>query len=165
MTASVARRSLHRWLLAPVLLAFGLGLFGAPGPAHAGKMISQSFFGGVAISGYDPVAYFTEGRAVEGSEEITYAWLGATWHFVSAEHRDLFAADPMKYAPQYGGYCSSGVTGGSLFGSSPEAWRIVDGKLYLVASKASLTRWERDIPGKIARADGNWERLKVDLTE
>ncbi len=165
MTASVARRSLHRWLLAPVLLAFGLGLFGAPGPAHAGKMINQSFFGGVAISGYDPVAYFTEGRPVKGSQEFAYDWLGATWHFASAEHRDLFAADPVKYAPQYGGYCSLSVAGGSIASVDPEAWRIVDGKLYLVASMGSLTRWERDVSSKIAMADGNWERFKVDLTE
>ena len=165
MTASVARRSFHRWLLAPVLLAFGLGLFGAPGPAQAGKLINQTFFGGVAIEGYDPVAYFTMGRPVKGSDEFAHKWLGATWHFVSAEHRNLFTPDPAKYAPQYGGYCSSAVSMGYIGVVDPKAWRIVDGKLYLIYSKASLARWEQDIPGKIAKADANWPSIKADLTE
>ena len=165
MTAGVARRSFHRLLLASVLLAFGLGLFAATGPAHAGKMINQTLSGGVAVKGYDPVAYFTMGRPVKGSEVFTYDWLGATWHFASAEHRDLFAADPVKYAPQYGGYCSNAAAAGELATGDPEAWRIVDGKLYLVNSKASLPRFDRDIPGKIEKADANWPRLKANLTQ
>lgn len=165
MTAGVARRSFHRLLLASVLLAFGLGLFAATGPAHAGKLINQTWPGGVAIGGYDPVAYFTMGRAVKGSDEFAHKWLGATWHFVSAEHRNLFTADPAKYAPQYGGYCSQAVAAGDIGSVDPEAWRIVDGKLYLIFSKASLARWEQDIPGKIAKADANWPRIKADLTQ
>ena len=161
MTAKIARRSFHRWLLAPVLLAFGLGLFAATGPAHAGDPINADWRG-VAIGGYDPVAYFTEGRAVFGSKELNHEWLGATWRFASAKHRDLFAADPIKYAPQYGGNCANGLSSGSVAGTSPSGWRIVDGKLYLFASEYRAFEWEPDSATNIAKADAYWKKIKAD---
>ena len=88
--------------------------------------------GEVAIKGYDAVAYFTMGEAVKGSDEIAQSWLGATWHFANEEHREAFAKNPIKFAPQYGGYCAIGVSlGRRVIDIDPEAWRIVEGKLYL----------------------------------
>lgn len=115
-----------------------------------------------AIRGTDPVAYFTEGRAAKGSSSFTHKWRGATWHFISAENRDRFAADPERYAPQYGGYCAWAVSQGYTATTDPEAWRIVQGKLYLNFSKSVRRRWEKDIPGNIAKADRNWPGLLAD---
>ena len=110
-----------------------LGLAGAllgatlAGSALAGE-INTTLLGN-AIDGYDPVAYQTMGKPVEGSADYTYDWKGATWRFASAENRDMFAADPEKYAPAYGGYCAYGVAQDALVGIDPEAWSVVDGKL------------------------------------
>ncbi len=112
--------------------------------------------GGIAIDGTDPVAYFTEGRPVAGDPDITFAWNGATWRFSSTQNRDAFAADPAAYAPQYGGYCSYAVSEGYTASTTPEAWKIVDGKLYLNYSRRVQRWWERDIPGRIAAANANW---------
>ncbi|WP_342078388.1 YHS domain-containing (seleno)protein [Yoonia sp. SS1-5] len=112
--------------------------------------------GGIAIDGTDPVAYFKQGAPVAGDPTITHDWEGATWQFSSAENRDLFAADPAAYAPQYGGYCAYAVSEGYTASTVPEAWRIVDGKLYLNYSRRIQRRWERDIPGRIAAGDRNW---------
>jgi YHS domain-containing protein len=114
---------------------------------------------GVAIEGYDPVAYFEVGKPVEGSVEWEHEWNGATWRFASAEHRDLFATNPDRYAPQYGGYCAYAVSKGTTAGIDPGAWRIVDGKLYLNYSAKIQRRWNEDVPGHIERADANWPRL------
>ena len=124
--------------------------------AHAASTINQSLFGGVAIEGADPVAYFLEGRAVAGSSDFTHDWDGAEWHFASAANRDAFAADPDRYAPRYGGYCAWAVSKGSTAGIDPEAWTIVDGALYLNYSKSVQATWAKDIPGNIAKADTNW---------
>lgn len=111
---------------------------------------------GVAIKGADPVAYFTDSQAVIGSSEFAYEWLGTEWHFASAENRDLFAANPEQYAPQYTGHCAWAVSQGYTAPIDPEAWKIVDGKLYLNYSKQVQDRWAKDIPGNIAKADANW---------
>ncbi len=111
---------------------------------------------GVAVDGSDVVAYFTEGAPVEGSPEFSHDWNGVTWHFASAANRDTFAADPAKYAPQYGGYCAWAVSEGYTASTTPEAWKIVDGKLYLNYSRRIQRRWEKDIPARIAAADANW---------
>lgn len=112
--------------------------------------------GGVAVDGSDVVAYFTEGRPVSGSADFTHDWRGVTWRFASAANRDAFAADPARYAPQYGGYCAWAVSEGYTASTVPEAWKIVDGKLYLNYSRRIQRRWERDIPGRIAAGDKNW---------
>ena len=117
---------------------------------------------GLAIRGTDPVAYFTQGGPVAGSSEFTYTWNNATWQFASAENRDLFAANPEQYAPQYGGYCAWAVSQGYTAAIDPNAWKIVDGKLYLNFNRGVQRRWERDIPGNIARANANWPEV---LTE
>lgn len=117
---------------------------------------------GLAIRGTDPVAYFTEGGPVAGSTEYTYTWNNATWRFASVENRDLFVANPDQYAPQYGGFCSWAVSQGYTASIDPNAWRIVDGKLYLNYSKSVQRRWERDIPGNINKADANWPGVLAD---
>ena len=109
-----------------------------------------------AIRGYDPVAYFTLGEPTRGSDEFTAEWQGATYHFASAENQARFKADPEAYAPQYGGYCAYAVSYGSTASTVPEAWKIVDGKLYLNYSKSVQKRWEKDVPGFISKADANW---------
>ncbi len=114
---------------------------------------------GVAILGTDPVAYFTLGTPTAGDPAFAHEWNGVTWHFVNAEHRDLFAADPDRYAPQYGGFCAYAVSRGSTAAIDPNAWSIVEDKLYLNLSPRVQSLWERDIPGHISRADQNWPSL------
>ena len=111
---------------------------------------------GIAIDGTDAVAYFTEGAPVPGSPDITHSWNGATWRFSSESNRDAFAADPTAYAPQYGGYCAWAVAQGYTASTVPHAWKIENGKLYLNFSRRIQRRWERDIPGNIAKGNANW---------
>jgi len=115
--------------------------------------------GGVALKGYDAVAYFTEGKAVKGRSEFQHEWMGAKWHFVSAANRDLFAKSPEKYAPQYGGYCAWAVSNNYAYDADPEIWKIVDGKLYLNYNRLARWNWERDIPGRIKKGNENWPNL------
>ncbi len=110
----------------------------------------------VAIKGYDPVAYFTPGKPSPGSADISYEWEGARWQFASAAHRDLFRRDPDAYAPQYGGYCALGMVGGNHGQVDPEAWTIVDGKLYLAYDRASREEWRKNQAANIAAADRVW---------
>lgn len=164
MTVCVFRNRSYRIVLATVFLTLALVILGVPGPARATELFNQT--SDVAIYGYDPVAYFTDGQAVEGSNEFAYTWLGATWHFASAEHRTLFVADPVKYAPQYGGYCAVEMINGRTAGVNPENWRIVDGKLYLYAGPKNTMAWsEKDAHKNIEKADAQWELLKADLTQ
>ena len=109
-----------------------------------------------AIRGYDPVAYFTEGKPVRGSKTFQSQWSGATFSFASADNQALFEADPEKYAPQYGGYCAYAVSEGYTAKTDPESWSIVDGKLYLNYSPGVRDLWSQDIPGRTAAADRNW---------
>jgi YHS domain-containing protein len=127
--------------------------------AFAGKVDPIYKDGDLAIRGYDPVAYFTQQKPVKGSQQFNYSWMGATWLFARAENRDKFAANPAQYAPQYGGYCSFAVSKGHTASIDPEAWRIVDGKLYLNYSKGVQKSWAEDVPGNIQKADQNWPGL------
>jgi YHS domain-containing protein len=146
-------------LLAPVaVLAAALMWLAAALPAHAIDPVFSA--DGAAIKGYDPVAYFTEDKAVAGKAEFTAEYEGATWRFVSAANRDAFVADPAKYAPQYGGYCAWAVSQGYTAPVDPEAWSVRDGKLYLNYSTAVRVRWALDKSGNIAAADKNWPGLR-----
>ena len=111
---------------------------------------------GVAIGGYDPVAYFTVGRAVEGDPAITVEHEGATYQFSSAEHRDLFVAGPDEYLPEYGGWCAYAMASGSFARINPEAWVIHDGRLFLNFSQRINRRFVGDVEGFIERADTEW---------
>jgi len=114
---------------------------------------------GVAIHGYDPVSYFTDGKAVEGSSDITFDWQGATWRFASAEHEKQFAAAPEKFAPQYGGYCAYAVAKNDTADIEPDAFTILDGKLYLNYDQKIQETWRKDPKGYIAKADGFWPAI------
>ena len=109
-----------------------------------------------AIRGYDAVAYFTVGKPTQGSDQFTASWQGATFKFASAANLELFKVDPAAYAPQYGGYCAYAVAKGATAGTVPDAWTIVEGKLYLNYSLAVQQRWRKDVPGHIRAADRNW---------
>lgn len=110
----------------------------------------------LALKGYDAVAYFKEAKPVPGNERYQHSWNGARWLFASEENRDAFARNPEQYAPQYGGYCSYAVSHGYTANGDPEAWKVVDGKLYLNYNREVRQLWEQDIPGNIAKGNGNW---------
>jgi len=121
----------------------------------------------LSISGYDPVAYFTDGKPVQGKTEFEYLWHQLRWRFASGEHRELFVENPDRYAPQYDGYCAMGAGAGKAAHKDtvdPEAWAIVDGKLYLTHVLQTMETWRRDPAGNIKKADANWEAVK-DLPE
>ena len=126
--------------------------------ASAASSISGSK--GVAIDGYDPVAYFTQGEPQQGSAEFSTEWNGTTWHFSSAAHRDLFVQSPEKYAPQYGGHCAYAMAGGGRAAGDGERWRIVDDKLYLNSNWFAYKLWQGDVPGNIRDADKQWPQVK-----
>jgi hypothetical protein len=111
--------------------------------------------GDLAVQGYDVVAY-TTGAAVRGTPEFEHRWNGALWRFASAANRGRFAASPEAYAPQFGGYCAWAVSRGYTADIDPQAFTVVNGKLYLNYSKSVRARWERDVPGNISRAEANW---------
>ncbi|HKX30287.1 MAG TPA: YHS domain-containing (seleno)protein [Blastocatellia bacterium] len=114
---------------------------------------------GTAMQGYDPVAYFKEGKPVKGKSEFRYEWMRAKWYFANAANRDEFAKEPTKFAPQFGGYCAWAVSRGYTANIDPEAWKIVEGKLYLNYNKDVQKMWEQDVPGNIKKGEGNWPRL------
>ena len=118
---------------------------------------------GVAIQGYDTVAYFTVGRPIPGNEAYSYHWQGSTWLFSSKEHRDLFRTDPQSYAPQYGGYCAWATARDRLVKIDPEVWAIVNGKLYLNNNMKVQLKWEANREVVIAEADRNWPALRDKL--
>ena len=111
-----------------------------------------------AIKGYDPVAYHTQSQPVKGTQNISYEWKEATWHFATEENKALFVQNPEKYAPQYGGYCAYGWAQGYPAKTEPDAWTIVEGKLYLNYNKSVRADWEKDIPGYIKKADENYQK-------
>lgn len=130
-------------------------------PALAGDTVYAE--DGIAIRGTDPVAYFKDGRPVAGKPEFEARWMGTTWRFSSAAHRDAFKAAPGEYAPQFGGYCAWAVSQGYTATIVPEAWSIVRGKLYLNFSKSIQRRWKLDRSGNIAKGDRNWPGIRAEL--
>lgn len=148
----VARSAVSRFLICVFFVA-GLVM-----PSFAGDPQKMLNVGpdGVAIKGYDTVAYFTESRPMKGSPEFVHSWRDAKWYFAKAEHRDLFAADPERYAPQFGGFCANGMSMGKVVAADPEAWTIVDGKLYIKFSEGARDRWRQDKAKKIEKANEIW---------
>src|SRR6266403_2947433 len=121
----------------------------------------------LSISGYDTVAYFTDGKPVQGKSEFEYLWHKLRWRFASGEHRDLFVKDPNRYAPQYDGYCAMGTSNEAEAHKDtvdPEAWAIVDGKLYLTHNQYWLEVWREKAEEYIKRADASWQAM-ADLPE
>jgi YHS domain-containing protein len=144
--------------LAVVLLFFGLAACAAtPGRVHQGKQVDEiNNQRGLALQGYDPVAYFREGKPLAGDAAITSAWHGATYRFTSAESRQVFIADPEKYAPQFGGYCAFAVSRGTTADGDPHQWAIVNDRLFLNNNALAMTLWNQDRPGNIKVGDENW---------
>ena len=155
-------RRVRRFFALTVLVAAALVFAARFGAARADGPVYKSA-AGVAINGTDPVAYFTQGRAVEGTAAYSYAWMGADWHFVSADDLAKFKADPAKYAPQYGGYCAYAVSEGAAAPTVPEAWTIAGGKLYLNFSKGVRTLWRSNRDAYITAANANWPKIKAGL--
>lgn len=115
---------------------------------------------GVAINGYDAVAYFTDHKPVKGSDKFTTSYKGATFYFASAAHRDTFAGNPDHYAPQFGGYCAYGTAEGHKAPTEPQAFTVVDDKLYLNYNDNVQQTWRADIGGYIKKANANWDTVK-----
>jgi YHS domain-containing protein len=138
-------------LLTAVLLG---GAAGAQAPVMMNRTEAK-----LGNHGYDVVAYFTQGEAVKGSPSFEHEWNGATWRFASAAHRDAFKRDPEAYAPQFGGFCAWAVSRNYTADVDPEAFAIVDGKLYLNYSKLVQLRWGMDRKGNIAKGHENWPKI------
>jgi YHS domain-containing protein len=138
------------------LAAFFLGIV-ASSVAQKTEVFTPS---NQAVRGYDPVAYFTERKPVKGKENLTYHWKDATWYFSSKENLNSFTKNPEKYAPQYGGYCAYGMSKGHKATTDPNAWTIVDEKLYLNNSLQVKEKWMKDQQQNIVKANENWPLAK-----
>ena len=121
--------------------------------AWAGEFFEKD---GTALRGYDAVAYFMDSKPIRGSAENKAEYKGSTFHFVSKANRDTFVADPARYAPQYGGFCAFGMSGGYKAATDPAAFTVIDGKLYLNYNRDVQKQWSADIPGFVIKADKNW---------
>lgn len=137
--------------------AFALTSSALTNHAVAKERVYSSWRG--AIRGHDPVAYFKVGKPVKGKFEHSLEHAGATWYFSSAENYEAFKASPEKYMPAYGGYCAWAMAKGYFASTVPEAWDIVDGRLFLNYSLGVRTQWREDIPGNIEMGDVNWRNL------
>lgn len=132
-----------------------LVIVSAPLPVAAAPPWPGTTASAPAIGGYDPVAYFS-GTAAPGKAGLTATHAGGVFRFASAANRDAFAADPARYAPQFGGYCAWAASQGRLATPDPALWRVVDGKLYLNCSAAAQEKWLADVPGNIAKGNAFW---------
>jgi YHS domain-containing protein len=123
------------------------------------KDLLNTSWSGTAIKGYDPVAYFSDNKAIEGKSDFQSMHDGATYYFASKEHKDLFDANPDKYLPQFGGYCAYGVSINKTVNIDPAAFQIIDGKLYLQYSQDILDKFNQDPSGNLQKARANWPKL------
>ena len=142
-----------------LFLRLSLVLFAFASLAIASEKPVNTTIFGLAIKGYDPVAYFKDSKPVKGDAAFSFDWNGATWRFSSAENLAAFQAAPENYAPQYGGYCAWAVSRGYTAGIDPAAWKIVNGKLYLNYSSDVQKMWVEDMPGNITKANANWPKI------
>ncbi|MGB0697421.1 MAG: YHS domain-containing (seleno)protein [Rhodospirillaceae bacterium] len=139
-----------------------LALFGAVAFSSTQALALDAHFidNEAVVGGYDVVAYHTAGAPTKGSDAYTATYQGATWHFSSAENRDLFVASPAKYAPAYGGWCTAGVSKGKKVATLPELWAIVDGQLYLNSSQAAHENlFLANTEAVINKGEANWKQI------
>lgn len=115
---------------------------------------------GLALRGYDPVSYQTSSMPLRGSPQFSVTHQGATYHFLSAENRDVFRADPGRYVPAYGGFCAMGVAMGRKFNGDPLVYRVVDRRLYVKVHADAQRMWLEDVPGHIRQAEANWPKIR-----
>ena len=127
--------------------------------AFAGDLVNVSGASKAAVSGYDTVAFFTDSKAVNGSPFISADYQGATYYFASEEHKKLFVANPEKYVPQCGGYCTYGVSLGKLFPVDITTWQVRNGKLYMNLNHDILKKFNVDFDANVAKAEKNWPGL------
>ena len=144
------------------LVAIGIAVFvtvNKVSPVGWGWWGTTNTRDGVALGGYDPVSYFEAGQPGEGSDEHSYEWADAIWHFQSAASRDTFAANPARYAPQFGGFCAFAVSKGFTANPSPQAWYIGEDKLYLFADQKVRKQWVETIDdGSLEQSNANWAK-------
>lgn len=126
---------------------------------HAEQNFFTGLFSKKAIKGYDPVAYFTENKAVKGDPKFSYQWSDVTWNFASESNLNLFKAEPTKYAPQYGGWCAYAMADGTKVGVDPKSFDIKNGKLYLNYNKKIQKKWQRKTEKYIPKADLRWSKI------
>ena len=139
-------------------LAFAV-LTATASPLLAGDLVNVAGASKIAVNGYDPVAFFTDARPVNGSPFISASYQGATYLFSSEAHKSLFTASPAKYAPQYGGFCAFGVAIDKLFPVDITTWQVKNGKLYLNLNGDILKKFNSEFDGNVAKADKNWSGL------
>ncbi len=155
---NTAARNRTTFLLAAWMLVLTASSLFAQNPYNVDKA-------GVAIKGYDVVAYFSDGKPAQGKVEFTHEWHGAKWQFTSAEHRDAFKAAPEKYAPEYGGFCAWGMTKGYKASVEPTAWKIVNNKLYLNYNAEVQQSWSKEVSSMIRTADEQWSKKFATMPE
>lgn len=143
-----------------VLIGLTLISLGITGNTLAADEINTGRFNNIAIGGYDPVAYHLLGSPQKGNPDFSIIWKGAEWRFISQEHLDLFASDPERYAPQYGGFCANGLSDGHKIRGKQDNWRIYDGKLFLFYSKKGRDSWDFEIEEQIQLASDYWEKVQ-----
>lgn len=162
MSSFFNTRNLVIGVLSLALVAVGAFAYSSLSPAAPVPVVNTTA-DNVAIRGYDTVAYFTEGKATKGKAEFEHVWHGAKWHFATATNRDLFAANPERYAPRYGGYCSMGLAMGEFSDADPQVWTIVDGKLYLNKAKWVRDIWQKGDQAYIVASELNWKKNRAKL--
>ena len=149
-----------------VLLALAASVLGgcsamlAQNPSSALKPVKAVAMDGdahVMLTGHDVVAYFTLGRHALGSPQIKSVYQGVTFRFATAEHKALFDKEPLKYIPQYGGFCAGGIAYAIPWGGDADSFRIVDGRLFIFGGSGSRAAFELDTPGNIKLADAYWK--------
>ena len=140
----------------PVLLLPAL-MLALPASARATPGVNHR--AGVALRGFDTVAWFSESRPRRGIAVHGAMWRGVAWHFASAETLARFEAQPEAFAPAFGGFCAFGVARGYKVDIDPEAWHIRADRLYLNYDRGVQRQWLRDMPGYITAAEANWPRL------
>ena len=145
--------------------AVSAALLGATLPAQAADELNVvpglSIAGApLALHGYDPVAYFTQGRPARGSDALVHVHEGAAYRFSNQAHLDRFKQDPELFLPQYGGFCAYGVSVGKKFDGDPRLWKIEDGKLYLNLNEEIYATFLEDIDGNVEKADRNWGEIE-----
>ena len=145
--------------------AVSAALMGAMAPANAADELNvvpglSAAGAPLALHGYDPVAYFTEGHPVRGFDKLVHIHDGVAYRFSTEAHRAAFKKNPEKYLPQYGGFCAYGVSVGKKFDGDPRLWKIEDGKLYLNLNEEIYTTFLKDVDGNIEKAEDNWTRIE-----
>jgi YHS domain-containing protein len=157
-------QGMFRSLLAVLLLATAQTVVSATVPAHAGIPGSRSQINldarGIALGGYDPVAYFDGGKPTPGIATISASYGGARYLFATAKHRRTFLKNPKKYLPEFGGFCVVGTAFGEKVDVDPQTGEIVNGKLYLNNNRRALDIFNKDQSGTITKANGNWPTVK-----